>query len=118
MTTRRAELEALVARSETATEGSEDLDVAITRAIYGYREDVWYTAKFSRSVDAALTLVPEGWFTSYVEETPLQDGKSGWQWTLADSGSLNTAHGDGLSAPLALAACALRARIAATPEGE
>lgn len=53
----------LITRLEQATEGSEKLDVAIGREWYGYGPDdpLWHMMPFSRSLDAALTLVPGGW---------------------------------------------------------
>lgn len=46
-------------RLETATEGSEELDVAITRALCGYGPDdpLWYTQKFSRDLNAIVAAV-------------------------------------------------------------
>ena len=53
----------LIARLAAAETGSEELDVAITREIchYGKNHPLWFTASYTRSIDAALTLVPEGW---------------------------------------------------------
>lgn len=56
--------ERLLALLELASEGSRDLDVAITRTIHGYTEDVWYADNYTTSLDAALTLVPEdAWYS-------------------------------------------------------
>lgn len=51
----------LLTRLEQATEGSEELDVAIGREWYGYgpEDPLWHMMPFSRSLDAALTLVPD-----------------------------------------------------------
>jgi len=54
---------ALIARLAAATEGGEELDVAICRAYFGYSDDtpITHVMPYSRSVDAALGLMPEGW---------------------------------------------------------
>lgn len=62
----------LIARLEAAKEGSRELDVAIIRAGYGIPivQDSWsdqdllagdIVPMYTRSLDAALTLVPDGW---------------------------------------------------------
>ena len=52
----------IIAKLEAATEGSETLDVAICRAIGGYTEDtpLWHVLDYTRSLDTAVTLVPDG----------------------------------------------------------
>jgi hypothetical protein len=55
-------MDKLIQALEKATEGSQILDVAIGREIYGYEPDdpMWHVLPFTTSIDAALTLVPEG----------------------------------------------------------
>jgi len=52
----------LIERLEKATEGAEVLDVAVCRAIcnYGPDDPLWHVMPYTRSLDAAMTLVPEG----------------------------------------------------------
>ena len=53
----------LLEQLETATEGSEELDVAITKHMFGYGPDdpLWHALPYSQSIDSAITLIPEGW---------------------------------------------------------
>lgn len=66
------DLDDLIARLEAATEGSDELDREIATACgiawspdedgnFGGYNILPRRCKFSRSLDAALTLVPEGW---------------------------------------------------------
>ena len=63
----------LIARLEQASEGGAELDEAIFAAIGREHEFHWNTApRYTTSLDAALTLVPEGWRTQLYQ----RDG--GW----------------------------------------
>lgn len=46
-----------------ATEGSEELDIAIARAIFGYKPDqpMWHVMPYTRDFAAARSLLPTGW---------------------------------------------------------
>jgi len=61
-------MKSLIAELEAATEGSRELDDAIwlmaNRQHWfgkGWRYDLEFAANYTTSLDAALTLVPEGW---------------------------------------------------------
>lgn len=51
----------LIDRLESASEGSRELDILIATAVGAKRVDGPWYARYSTSLDAALTLVPEGW---------------------------------------------------------
>jgi len=84
----------LIARLETATEGSRELDAEIVRAVDpdaffaddgSFESAVYdcinrYPPHYTTSLDAALTLVPEGW---------------GWSVDYANACMLSTLGGDG-----------------------
>lgn len=53
------DLQELIARLEAATEGSPELDRAIERAIHDSGPYPLTTPGYTRSIDAALTLLPE-----------------------------------------------------------
>ncbi len=113
------DVDALIAALKSAPAGSRELDIAIHKSLgwvaapvgwwnedgttYGYRE----VPQYSRSLDAALTLVPEGWFTDVACED--HNGR-GWSW------GLTARHGGCIgsewrpTAALALTIAALKAR--------
>lgn len=66
----------LIERLERATAGSRELDLMICSAAYGDRPVPlsFNLQPFSSSVDAALTLVPEGWQISL--RFPFRDGRN------------------------------------------
>ena len=116
----RAAIEAL----EKATEGSEKLDVMICRALHGYAADepLWHVLPYTRSLDAALTLVPAGW-AWFVEQIgkPYSEGRARLWIPSARTQGLQTENINVDCATPALALClaALRARESAIePEGE
>jgi hypothetical protein len=107
----------LIARLEAATKGSEELDEKIALMLYpeivcSERENSWRLhgihvriEAYSRSVDTALSLVPEGWHVK------LERFSDGWYATLwAISGRPITCKGEQKPAALALCIAALRAR--------
>jgi hypothetical protein len=110
------DLTSLISRLEQASEGSEELDVAITRAIFGYGDEqpLWYTASYTRSIDAALALVPEGMGWGIKREGSLIvawcDGD------IAPAGNIAVRHG--ATPALALCRTALKAREADRTRGE
>jgi hypothetical protein len=56
---RESKVQELIARLEAATGPDRDLDVAIIDALFpGARK---FPLEYTASIDAALTLVPEGW---------------------------------------------------------
>jgi hypothetical protein len=113
-----SDLQALLSRLETATEGSRELDCLIAPIVGWYRitpseakrtghgskahggwvqpndvrdgkpmfcqlhgTDVYRDPpEFSRSVDAALSLVPEGWYVENLSQAHPECGKYGLTW--------------------------------------
>jgi hypothetical protein len=100
----------LLSALETATDGSEYLDYAIQR-VFGLMKPV---PSYSRSVDAALMLVPEGWSIHRLGQRHDCHGNfTGWfaelyraQEAVIEFPSSST----GATAPLALCAAAMRIR--------
>ena len=88
----------LIERLESATEGSRELDIAIADALDVERR------YFTRSLDAALSLVPEGWSVWGMDYL---QGKYGW-W-VGKSGPVNV-QGRHIDIKMALCIAALRAR--------
>jgi hypothetical protein len=107
----------LLSALETASEGSEYLDYAIQR-VFGLMKPV---PCYSRSVDAALTLIPEGWSIHRLgQRHDCRGNFTGWfaelyraQEAVIEFPSNST----GATAPLALCAAAMRVRdsLAAVP---
>jgi hypothetical protein len=107
----------LLSALETANEGSEYLDYAIQR-IFGLMKPV---PCYSRSIDAALLLIPEGWSIHRLGQRHDCHGNfGGWfaelyraQEAVIEFPSNST----GTTAPLALCAAAMRVResIGAVP---
>lgn len=97
----------LIKRLEEAAEGSEELDVAIVREVFGYEKDnpLWHCLPYTTSLDAALTLVPEG---TAIEMTG-EAGAEGWGTRLTDDHSKETM-ALSTTLPLALCIAALKAR--------
>lgn len=116
------DLIALAERCEAATGSDRELDAAIaglfTHDVESDDGDFWWgpfdaaptrVPDFTASLDAALSLVPEGWHTHLA----LQDRHSlRWKWHLRGGFGVN-AESRAQSAALALCAAALRARAAA-----
>ena len=118
----------LAERCEAATEGSLDLDNAIRDAAGEPREPgssptPYYTA----SVDAALTLVPEGWRVGFEDNASCDDpGKVyAWVWPFesrydpdwqmgqeGQQSNPDALKGYAATRALAICAAALRARVA------
>jgi hypothetical protein len=126
-------LPALIAQLTAATAGSRELDADIYEALgcevirmprngrgyaWKYRgqgpsgriADRWESMQeLSTSLDAAMTLVPEGWLTSDVS----QDLPDNWLWTLTKLDSIGNqigfAQGERPTAPLAICLASLRA---------
>jgi len=105
----------LIARLEAAAEGSRELDVEIQRHRTGHPDDHWYELngkwarnecppRYTTSLDAALTLVPEGWFVRKLAEY-----EDGWTCTLI-KGARNENGASAATPALALCIAALRAR--------
>jgi hypothetical protein len=107
----------LVALIEAASEGSEYLDYAVQRG-FGLMKPV---PAYTRSVDAALDLMPAGWSVHRLtRRNDCRGNFTGWSAELyrASDVVLEPAAASGATAALALAAAALRARhdVAEGPE--
>src|SRR5215469_2796077 len=102
------ELAKLVTMLQSAKEGSEYLDYAIQR-LFGTAKPV---PLYTRSIDAALRLVPEGWTIHRLSQ--LSDCRGGYGGWLADIYRPSDAvipfpsSGTAASAPLALCLAAAR----------
>lgn len=111
-----AQVDDVLARLEAATEGSEALDRLIYEAM-GAEEffDCTYSDSdmppFSTSVDAALTLVPDGWGIGLAQEWPWPKEEAPLEARLFHRahGCVDATHDD---PALALCIAALRAREA------
>jgi hypothetical protein len=117
------DLTALIARLEAATEGDETLDHDVARAV-GWREQIdkvdgarywtnpsgiWsFPPRFTRSVDAAMSLVPEGWG---IEDAFKSAGDGSCSWNLYGEDRFERAHHNS-SFSLALVIAALKSRAA------
>jgi hypothetical protein len=107
----------LIAALEAAAEGSEYLDYSIQRH-FGLMKPV---PLYTRSLDAAMSLIPEGWsIHRLMQRNDCRGNFSGWMAELyrASQVVLELPYSLGSTAPLALAAAALRARFAATQDEE
>jgi hypothetical protein len=105
----------LIAALESASEGSEYLDYSIQRQ-FGLMKPV---PLYTRSLDAAMALVPEDWsIHRLTRRNDCRGSFTGWLAELyrASTVVLELPYSAGATAPLALAAAALRARFAATQD--
>ena len=100
----------LLSALETASEGSEYLDYAIQR-VFGLMKPV---PCYSRSVDAALLLVPDGWSIHRLgQRHDCRGNFTGWFAELyrAHEAVIEfPSNSTGATAPLALCAAAMRVR--------
>jgi len=112
------DLAKLVATLQSAKEGSEYLDYAIQR-LFGAEKPV---PLYTRSIDAALTLLPEGWTIHRLGQlTDCRGGFGGWLgeiYRASDAMIPYAATAPAASAPLALCIAALRLRLADTNADE
>ncbi len=99
----------IVERLEAASEGSRELDFAIADVILGPVKPPYirgHCEKYTTSLDAAMTLVPEGANTYLASE---DRHSHSWEWSLRDK-LANRHHARAATAPLALCIAALKAR--------
>ena len=110
------DLAKLVTMLQSAKEGSEYLDYAIQR-LFGTAKPV---PLYTRSIDAALKLMPEGWTIHRLGQlTNCQGGFAGWVgeiYRATDAMIPYPATAPAASAPLALCVAALRVRLAESNE--
>jgi hypothetical protein len=106
------ELAKLVPTLQSAKEGSEYLDYAIQR-LFGTMKPV---PLYTRSLDAALSLVPEGWTIHRLGQVSnCQGGFGGWIgeiYRARDAMIPYPSSAPAASAPLAICVAALRVRLA------
>jgi hypothetical protein len=111
------ELAKLVTMLQSAKEGSEYLDYAIQR-LFGTAKPV---PLYTRSLDAALKLVPEGWTIHRLGQlTDCQGGFGGWVgeiYRASDAMIPYPSTAPAASAPLAICVAAMRVRLAETTNG-
>ena len=108
----------LIARLEEAAEGSHRLDAQIAGAVSVailMDEDWSHTGPhYTTSIDAALTLVPEGWYVSIAYQDH-NDANYSWNVAIVRKGQAASAEsGPRNSFALALCIAALRARQSET----
>jgi len=110
------DLAKLITTLQSAKEGSEYLDYAIQR-LFGTAKPV---PLYTRSLDGALRLMPEGWTIHRLGQlTDCQGGFTGWIaeiYRASDAMIPYPATAPAASAPLALCVAALRVRLAAESE--
>jgi hypothetical protein len=112
------ELVKLVSTLQSAKEGSEYLDYAIQR-LFGTMKPV---PLYTRSLDAALSLVPEGWTIHRLGQVSnCQGGFGGWIgeiYRARDAMIPYPSSAPAASAPLAICVAALRVRLAEQIEAD
>jgi hypothetical protein len=106
------ELMKLVSVLQGAKEGSEYLDYSIQRVLFGMAKPV---PEYTRSVDAALRLLPEGWTINRLSQlTDCRGGFAGWVgdiYRATDAVIPSPSTGTAATAPLALCLAAMRVRL-------
>jgi hypothetical protein len=102
----------LLALLQGAQEGSEYIDYAIQRVLFRMTKPV---PLYTRSLDAALTLLPEGWTIHRLGQlSDCRGGTSGWLADIyrpTDAVIPYPSEGTAQSAPLALCLAAIRTRL-------
>lgn len=106
------DLPKLFALLQGAQDGSEYLDYAIQRVLFRMAKPV---PLYTRSLDAALLLLPEGWTIHRLGElSNCRGGTSGWVADIfrpADAVIPFPCEGTARTAPLALCVAAVRTRL-------
>jgi hypothetical protein len=106
------DLAKLVTMLQSAKEGSEYLDYAVQR-LFGTAKPV---PLYTRSIDAALKLLPEGWTIHRLSQiSDCRGGFGGWIgeiYRASDAMIPFPSSAPSASAPLALCVAALRVRLA------
>ncbi len=113
------DLAKLLALLQGAQEGSEYLDYAIQRVLFRMTKPV---PLYTRSIDAALTLMPQGWTLHRLGHlSDCRGGTSGWLADIyrpSDAVIPFPAEGTALTAPLALCIAAVRSRLGLLLQGD
>jgi hypothetical protein len=111
------DLAKLLAQLQGAQEGSEYLDYAIQKVLFRTAKPV---PLYTRSLDAALILVPPGWTIHRLGAlSDCHGGTSGWLADLyrpADAVIAFPCESTALTAPLALCIAAIRTRFGLTQQ--
>ena len=107
----RDDLTALIARVEKVTWPNFTLEVDIAEAV-GRRQLRLPTPAYPASLDAAMTLVPEGWFVMLGYQNGGQSAGASLTEYPAWQNRGRNAQGTAATPALALVAAALRARLA------
>jgi len=113
------DLAKLLALLQGAQEGSEYLDYAIQRVLFRMAKPV---PLYTRSIDAALSLMPPGWTVHRLGHlSDCRGGTSGWLADIyrpSDAVIPFPAEGTALTAPLALCIAAVRSRLGLLLQGD
>ncbi len=106
------DLAKLLSLLQGAQEGSEYLDYAIQRVLFRMAKPV---PLYTRSLDGAMMLVPDGWTIHRLGElSNCRGGTSGWVADIfrpADAVIAFPSEGTAATAPLALCTAAVRTRL-------
>jgi hypothetical protein len=113
------DLAKLLALLQGTQEGSEYLDYAIQRVLFRMAKPV---PLYTRSIDAALSLMPPGWTVHRLGHlSDCRGGTSGWLADIyrpSDAVIPFPAEGTALTAPLALCIAAVRSRLGLLLQGD
>lgn len=113
------DLAKLVTMLQSAKEGSEYLDYSIQRLLFGTAKPV---PLYTRSIDAALSLLPEGWTIHRLSQlSDCRGGFGGWIadiFRASDAMIPYPANGTAPTAPLALCLAVVRALDGERQEAE
>jgi hypothetical protein len=113
------DLAKLVSVLQSAKEGSEYLDYAIQRLFFAMAKPV---PTYSRSLDAAMLLMPEGWSIHRLSQlSDCHGGFAGWVGDIyrgSDAVIPYPSSGTAATAPLAICLAAIRVRLGEVHEQE
>ena len=113
------DLTKLLSLLQGSREGSEYLDYAIQRVLFRMAKPV---PLYTRSLDAAMSLVPPGWTIHRLGQlSDCRGGSSGWLVDIyrpTDAVIAFPAEGTALTAPLALCTAAVRTRLGLLLQGD
>jgi hypothetical protein len=112
------ELTKLLSQLQGAREGSEYLDYAVQRALFRMTKPV---PLYTRSLDASLALLPEGWTLHRLGQlSDCRGGTGGWVadiYRLTDAVIPFPCEGTAQSAALAICAAGVRTRLGLMLQG-
>lgn len=106
------DLAKLVLMLQNSKEGSEYLDYAVQRLLFGMTKPV---PQYTRSLDASLQVVPKGWTIHRLSQlSDCRGGLGGWIgeiYRACDAVIAYPSSGTAATAPLAICLAALRVRF-------